>query len=81
MIGRMQEQLNALTDSIIGAAIEVHKALGPGMLESAYDACMAMNSSREVYASSDRSRCHPCTEDTRLTAVTGAISSGKLLSW
>ena len=30
-----------LTDQIIGAAIEVHKALGPGLLESAYQACLA----------------------------------------
>lgn len=30
-----------LTDQIIAAAIEVHKALGPGLLESAYQLCMA----------------------------------------
>jgi GxxExxY protein len=30
----------ATTDKIIGAAIEVHKALGPGLLESAYEACL-----------------------------------------
>ena len=34
------ERLNALTEAIIGAAIEVHKALGPGLLESAYEACL-----------------------------------------
>ena len=31
----------ALTENIIGAAIEVHRALGPGLLESAYQACLA----------------------------------------
>jgi GxxExxY protein len=30
-----------LTHEIIGAAIEVHKVLGPGLLESAYEACLA----------------------------------------
>lgn len=30
-----------LTHSIIGAAIEVHKVLGPGLLESAYEECLA----------------------------------------
>lgn len=29
-----------LTEQIIGAAIEVHKELGPGLLESAYEACL-----------------------------------------
>ncbi|HKB10675.1 MAG TPA: GxxExxY protein [Vicinamibacterales bacterium] len=33
-------QLNAITEQIIGAAIEVHRALGPGLLESAYEACL-----------------------------------------
>ena len=32
---------NELTERIIGAAIDVHKALGPGLLESAYEACLA----------------------------------------
>ena len=30
---------NDLTDKIIGCSIKVHKALGPGLLESAYQAC------------------------------------------
>ncbi len=35
------EQLNKITGKFIGAAIEVYKALGPGLLESAYEACLA----------------------------------------
>ncbi len=35
------EELNTLTGIIIGAAIEVHRLLGPGLLESAYEACLA----------------------------------------
>lgn len=35
------EQMNRLTGAIIGAAIEVHRLLGPGLLESAYEACLA----------------------------------------
>ena len=31
---------NFLTSQIIGSAIEVHKALGPGLLESAYEECL-----------------------------------------
>ena len=34
--------LGGLTSRIIGAAIEVHKALGPGLLESLYEAAMCI---------------------------------------
>ena len=33
-------QYNELSHEIIGAAIEVHKELGPGLLESAYEFCL-----------------------------------------
>jgi GxxExxY protein len=36
-----REELNRITEAIIGSAIRVHKALGPGLLESAYEACTA----------------------------------------
>ncbi|HLF04401.1 MAG TPA: GxxExxY protein [Dehalococcoidia bacterium] len=36
-----RESLNQVTAAIIGAAIEVHRTLGPGLLESAYEACLA----------------------------------------
>ncbi len=35
-----QKYINELSHTIIGAAIEVHKELGPGLLESIYEKCM-----------------------------------------
>jgi GxxExxY protein len=37
----MGRDVDRLTHDIIGAAIAVHRALGPGLLESAYEACLA----------------------------------------
>ena len=36
-----KERLNRITETIIGAAIHVHRTIGPGLLESAYEACLA----------------------------------------
>ena len=33
-------ELNDLTEKIIGCAIKVHRVLGPGLLESAYEVCL-----------------------------------------
>jgi GxxExxY protein len=35
-----QDELNAISYKIIGLAIEVHRQLGPGLLESAYQECL-----------------------------------------
>jgi GxxExxY protein len=44
------KDLNALTDAIIGAAVEVHRALGPGLLESTYEMCLCRELSiRELH--------------------------------
>jgi GxxExxY protein len=34
-------ELNEITKKIIGCAIQVHKQLGPGLLESAYEECLS----------------------------------------
>jgi len=38
---KSEEELNRLSNVAIGCAIEVHKVLGPGLLESAYQQCLA----------------------------------------
>jgi GxxExxY protein len=44
------EELNKITEAIIGAAIEVHKHLGPGLLESAYRECLRYELLQRGYA-------------------------------
>ena len=34
-------ELNEITEKVIGCAITVHRALGPGLIESAYEVCLA----------------------------------------
>ncbi|MCE9563204.1 MAG: GxxExxY protein [Planctomycetes bacterium] len=36
----MKERLNTISEGIIGAAVAVHRELGPGLLEAAYEACL-----------------------------------------
>jgi GxxExxY protein len=36
----MTRDINELTEVVIGCAIEVHRAVGPGLLESAYEICL-----------------------------------------
>jgi GxxExxY protein len=36
----MNDERDALTEAVIGAAIEVHRIMGPGLLESIYQKCL-----------------------------------------
>jgi GxxExxY protein len=51
-------ELNKLTQQIIGAAIDVHRHLGPGLLESAYETCLAYEL-QELGLSFERQRALP----------------------
>jgi len=44
-----REELNKITEGIIGAAIEVHRHLGPGLLESAYQSALAYELEQRGY--------------------------------
>ncbi len=52
------ESLNLITERIIGCAIEVHRALGPGLLEYTYEEamCVEMDRRRLKFA---RQSMHP----------------------
>ena len=39
-VGLIEHPSNSLSQKVIGAAIEVHRHLGPGLLESSYQACL-----------------------------------------
>jgi GxxExxY protein len=39
-ITELVKDVSQLTETVIGCAIEVHRALGPGLLESAYEICL-----------------------------------------
>ena len=39
-VGLIEHPTNPISEKVIGAAIEVHRLLGPGLLESSYDTCL-----------------------------------------
>ena len=43
-------ETNEITEAIIGAAMEVHRALGPGLLESTYEMCLCRELSLRAIA-------------------------------
>jgi GxxExxY protein len=57
-----KDRLDLITRRIIGAAIEVHKKLGPGLLESAYEVCMAYELRQLDYKIEQQNRCQLSTK-------------------
>jgi len=53
-----RESLNDLSGKVIGACIEIHRELGPGLLESAYEECLAYELSNSGFHF-DRQRALP----------------------
>jgi GxxExxY protein len=45
--GGAESDLNKLTERVIGACIEIHRHLGPGLLESAYEECLCFELSQQ----------------------------------
>lgn len=45
--GAEAQRENETTEMVIGCAIEIHRALGPGLLESAYEACLCYELSQK----------------------------------
>ena len=58
-------EFDSLSNRIIGCALEVHRSLGPGLLESAYERCLAHElqlnniafSSQQAFSRSTRRNC------------------------
>jgi GxxExxY protein len=47
-----------LSNIVIGLAIKVHKALGPGLLESSYKECLYYEIKKPGFKLKKRNRCH-----------------------
>jgi len=66
-----RDRLNKITETIIGAAIQVHRTLGPGLLESAYVACLAYELGKKRLVVEQQKLVPLVYEDVKLECDTG----------
>ncbi len=59
-----RERANQISFHIIGAAIEVHRVLGPGLLESVYETCLCQEPARNLKHSAPALSPHCIQRDT-----------------
>ena len=55
-----QDGINKITEAVIGSAIVVHSALGPSLLESPYEACLALELVERGLSIEQQSRFQLC---------------------
>ena len=74
----LRKQLNELAGKVIGLGIEIHRALGPGLLESAYEECLAYELSKGGIRF-ERQRALPVRyKDVQLDAAIASISLSRV---
>jgi len=61
-----RQELDLLTERIIGFAIDVHRALGPGLLESAYEECLCYELSQARIAFTRQTKLPVVYKDVKL---------------
>ena len=72
------EKASGLTGTIIAAAIEVHREMGPGLLESVYETCLALELTKRGLAIEEEKPCPWSTKPSARSADRLQCPGGKL---
>jgi len=66
-----KDALNGISEQVIGAAIDVHRIIGPGLLESAYEACLVFELRDRGFKVEQQKHSRWCT---RMSSSTAGIA-------